>query len=42
MQAFIYLSDEARGPLRTGGAGRGRNPSRLQSHPYSGATRRGY
>jgi len=33
---------DARGPMRSGGVARGRNASRLQSHPYAGATRRGY
>ncbi|XP_015911258.1 KH domain-containing, RNA-binding, signal transduction-associated protein 2 isoform X2 [Parasteatoda tepidariorum] len=35
---------DARGPMRTGGAvaARGRANSRMTTHPYAGATRRGY
>ncbi|KFM57102.1 KH domain-containing, RNA-binding, signal transduction-associated protein 3, partial [Stegodyphus mimosarum] len=36
-----YGAEEPRAPIRSGG-GRGRNNARLQSHPYAGATRRGY
>lgn len=40
---YLFALDEApRGPLRNAGASRGRGASRVQSHPYAGATRRGY
>ncbi|GIX68679.1 KH domain-containing, RNA-binding, signal transduction-associated protein 2 [Caerostris darwini] len=34
--------EEARGPMRNAGGVRGRSATRAQSHPYPGATRRGY
>ncbi|GFS80942.1 KH domain-containing, RNA-binding, signal transduction-associated protein 3 [Nephila pilipes] len=34
--------EDNRGPMRNAGGARGRSNTRAQSHPYAGATRRGY